>query len=345
MADTYHSPDRHIEQAGFTFEERFCPACDDFQWHVQREDEGWECLACRLRILRSIEGEHGSKRVPRSILPEPYQTAVRRELREIPTWKLREAYGKLTAGVPTGIELVERNRAYALSAIEEVLWERGKLPTKGSSSEVALIMPIVAAVIGALSLALGVMALTRSSPLGQRVYYQDGRYLLAVRFPGQWYELRDFVQPDNPDVVALYSQIGPDVWGCHDFLCRNIDYRRDTDEHWQFPSETLRGMGDCEDTSILLTSLLNNFTNAYVVLGDYQGYGHAWCQLDGQVLESTYTEARPVPDPGNYEPLVLFNNVEVYELYPGALADIFTLRRDEAAKLNLMAGVLGGVDG
>ncbi|GAI99964.1 unnamed protein product [marine sediment metagenome] len=73
------------------------------------------------------------ERIPRSILPEPYQAAVRRELRKIPTWKLQEAYGKLRAGVPTGIELVEQNRAYALSAIEEASWERGKLSTKGSS--------------------------------------------------------------------------------------------------------------------------------------------------------------------------------------------------------------------
>ena len=54
---------------------------------------------------------------------------ARRELRKIPTSKLQEAYGKLKAGEPTGIELVERDRAYAISAIEEVLWERGKLPT------------------------------------------------------------------------------------------------------------------------------------------------------------------------------------------------------------------------
>jgi len=184
---------------------------------------------------------------------------------------------------------------------------------------------------------LGLAALLRSS---QRVYYDGGRYLVSVRW-GQRYDLREFVQPDNPDVVESYSQIGPDVWGCLDFVCRNIDYTRDIGEHWQFPSETLRGAGDCEDTSILLASLLNNFTSAYVVLGAYQGYGHAWCQLDGQILESTYTQARPVTDLGNYEPLVLFNNVEVHELYPGALIDVFTRRRNEATKLNLMAGAIG----
>jgi len=62
-----------------------------------------------------------------SVIPEPYATIVRRELRKIPTWKLKEAYEKLKAGEVTGIELVEQNRAYAISAIEEILWERGKL--------------------------------------------------------------------------------------------------------------------------------------------------------------------------------------------------------------------------
>ena len=63
----------------------------------------------------------------RSILPEPYQRMVRKGLREMPTWKLREVYEKLKGGEPTGIELVEKNRAYAISAVGEVLWERGKL--------------------------------------------------------------------------------------------------------------------------------------------------------------------------------------------------------------------------
>lgn len=72
--------------------------------------------------LKERGGHHSST------IPEPYQTLVRIELRKMPTSKLQEAYGKLKAGEATGIELVERNRAYAISAIEEILWERGKLP-------------------------------------------------------------------------------------------------------------------------------------------------------------------------------------------------------------------------
>ena len=175
-----------------------------------------------------------------------------------------------------------------------------------------------------------------------RVYRQNGRYLVSVRYPGQRHDLREFVQPDNPDVVAVCSQVGPDPWSLYDFVCLNIDYRRDVGEFWAFPSEVLaRGTADCEDTANLLTSLLRRRgINAYTVLGDYQGYGHAWCQLGGQILETTYTSARPVADPTAYDPMVMFNNVEVLELYPGALDEVFSLRRNEGVKLNLMAEAL-----
>jgi len=166
-----------------------------------------------------------------------------------------------------------------------------------------------------------------------------------VRGPGQWNDIRDFVQPDNPDVLAVYSQFGPDPWSLYDFVCQ-ISYRsdvRNAGEFWQTPSETLaRREGDCEDTSNLLTSLLCcGGTTAYTVIGNYQGYGHAWCQVDGQILETTYTSARPVLDPQNYCPYCLLNDREVIELWTGALGEVFSLRRNEGVKLNLMAEAIG----
>ena len=177
--------------------------------------------------------------------------------------------------------------------------------------------------------------------LGHRAHYQDGRYLVSVRYPGQWYDVRKFVQPNNPDVLAVYSQYGPNYWSLYDFVCRNIDYRQDMGEFWQTPSETLRSRhGDCEDTSLLLCSMLQN---AHVALGTFQGYGHAWCQLNGEVLETTYSSARPVPNPQDYCPYIYFNNAQVIELWPGALGEVFELRRNEATKLNLMAKELEAV--
>lgn len=179
--------------------------------------------------------------------------------------------------------------------------------------------------------------------LGSRVQYRDGLYYVAVRNPGEWHEIREFIQPASPDIIAFYSQIGPDVWSCLDFVCRNISYRKDVGEFWQLPSETIAtGQGDCEDSAILLTSLLKNFTNAYVFLGNYQGWGHAWvASEDGEILEASYTEAKAVPDPEDYCPYVYFSDREVIELWPGALREVFELRRREATKLNLMAAALG----
>ncbi|MBA7693183.1 hypothetical protein ES703_101759 [subsurface metagenome] len=181
------------------------------------------------------------------------------------------------------------------------------------------------------------MCLFLSRSPSQRAYRQDGQYLVSVRYGG-WHDIREFIQPNNPDVIAVRSQVGSDPWSLFDFVCRNINYKRDIGEFWQTPSETLRGYGDCEDSSNLLTSLLRNFTNAYTVLGNYQGWGHAWVASgEGKILEATYTSARHVPDPQDYCPYILFNEQEVIELWPGALGEVFALGRDEATKLNLMA--------
>ncbi len=191
-------------------------------------------------------------------------------------------------------------------------------------------------------LTLEMLALSLSRPPGQRAYYLDGQYLVSVRYPGQWHDIREFIQPSNPDVLAVYSQFGPDPWSLYDFVCRNIDYRRDVGEFWQVPSETLASkLGDCEDTSLVLCSLLRNAINAHVALGIFQGYGHAWVELNGQILETTYTSARPVPDPEDYCTYVIFNDQEMIELWPDALEDIFSLRRSEVTKLNLIAEAIG----
>jgi len=205
------------------------------------------------------------------------------------------------------------------------------------------LVPLFSVGIGGLSIALTIMALMRSSSLGQRVYYQDGQYQVAVRYPGQWTFLQDFVQPNNPDVLAIFSQYGPDPWALYDFVCRYVDYRRDWGEFFQFPSETLRGHGDCEDTAFLISSLIRagGAPNCYVALGSLGELGHAWCLYNGQILETTYTSARPVSDPQDYCPYCMFNESEVSELWPGALGEVFHLSRDEATKLNLIAQALG----
>lgn len=95
---------------------------------------------------------------------------------------------------------------------------------------------------------------------------------------------------------------------------------------------------NCEDTSLLLASLLNNFSTSYVVLGEYLGYGHAWVQLDNQIFETTLSSPIIVNDPANYCAHAYFNEKIAIELWSGALEELFQLRRNELAKLRLIAG-------
>jgi hypothetical protein len=185
------------------------------------------------------------------------------------------------------------------------------------------------------------MAISR--PVDQRIYYQDGEYLVSVRFPGQWHDLREFITPLDAEVQRVLLETGYNLEDCFDFVCRNTRYQSDIGEFWKFPSETLRdGAGDCEDSTFAFVSLAQNFDpDVWAILGDYMGFGHAWATRNGVLYETTYTSARQVKDPQNYRTLVAFNQHDVCEVYPGALAELFGLERDEKVKLNLMAEAVG----
>jgi len=36
-----------------------------------------------------------------------------------------------------------------------------------------------------------------------KVHYEDGQYLVSVRRPNEWHELREFVQPSNPNIINI----------------------------------------------------------------------------------------------------------------------------------------------
>jgi len=189
----------------------------------------------------------------------------------------------------------------------------------------------------------GVQSIFRAqSALGawQRIAYQDGEYLVAVRGGyDEWHDIKEFVQPLDPMVQSICQEIGPDWWECYRYICEQIDYARERGEFWRWPAETLKGKGDCEDTSILLASILRNFTDAFVVIGTYCGFGHAWVELDKTILETTLSEPFMVTDPENYHPYFYFNDQVACEIWPGALGEILaTVRRNQFAKARLMAG-------
>ena len=67
-------------------------------------------------------------------------------------------------------------------------------------------LPVVSTSIGVLSAVMGIMAL-RSRSLAQRVSYEDSQYLISVRYPGQWRDIREFVTPYTPEVQQIYQEV------------------------------------------------------------------------------------------------------------------------------------------
>jgi hypothetical protein len=40
-----------------------------------------------------------------------------------------------------------------------------------------------------------------------KVHYQGNEYLVSVRNPGEWHELREFIQPANPDILRIVGNL------------------------------------------------------------------------------------------------------------------------------------------
>ena len=118
----------------------------------------------------------------------------------------------------------------------------------------------------------------------------------------------DFVTPDDPSVQAVAREIVAKLGEgdnptsrlreAYNYVALNVRYVTDTkvfgfEEVWQKPSSTLqRGLGDCEDLSFLLCSLLQALgVRSRVVFGEYAGQGHAWVEASadsvGGILETT----------------------------------------------------------
>lgn len=118
----------------------------------------------------------------------------------------------------------------------------------------------------------------------------------------------DFITPEDPAITALAQEIRSKLGEqdsltarlreAYNYVTANVKYVVDMkafgyEEVWQKPTSTLkRGVGDCEDLSFLLCSLLLALgVQARVVFGGYNGEGHAWVEAGagdvGGILETT----------------------------------------------------------
>ncbi len=173
---------------------------------------------------------------------------------------------------------------------------------------------------------------------------------------GERSDIREFIIPNGYEIDQVYNQFSnlpeadriAELWG---WVCVNIDYpftrrgaatdlhvmqcwewdnyplvgrifRRtfSSEDYWQTPAETIAwGIGDCEDSSVLLCSLLRRFLpedKVFVSLGFVGDYGHAWVECDGQYLETTldYLPSNPpiITDEGGPRSQAKFNDKVCY---------------------------------
>lgn len=110
---------------------------------------------------------------------------------------------------------------------------------------------------------------------------------------------RLYITPNDPVIQQTLKKIVknpliPDWIEIRDWVANNIEYRYDnvvygTSEYWQLPRETLSlKTGDCEDFSILLTTLYRAIgwdkREVHVVVGEKDGDRHAWVKLDVDII-------------------------------------------------------------
>ena len=147
-------------------------------------------------------------------------------------------------------------------------------------------------------------------------------FVVRKRFPGEEWDIRQFVQPLTPGVRRIAARLPKEnfVRAAWEWVVKNIRYpygpretedrhtleayikpdgsprfRVTVDDFWSFPAETLAfGEGDCEDATFLLVSILRTRLPAdmvYATIGIFKNFGHAWVTvMDGKtplVLETT----------------------------------------------------------
>ena len=139
-----------------------------------------------------------------------------------------------------------------------------------------------------------------------------------VRHDGQYHPIRQLVTPDDPEVreiARVLVQAEDYISACQDFVNSFTTYRGEIGDFWATPAETLGARaGDCDDSSILLCSLLRNYIapeDVFCAVGEWSGGGHMFVAMLGEngrnrIIESTAPSSRPVR--GNYKVMALFND-------------------------------------
>jgi hypothetical protein len=159
---------------------------------------------------------------------------------------------------------------------------------------------------------------------GKLKFYSE--LLANVRNDGQYYPIRSLVQVDDSEVreiARVLTQADNFTEAVHEFVNSFTSYRREIGDFWALPSEMLGARaGDCDDSSILLCSLLRNYLppeKVFVGFGvwsvDGSQDGHAWVVVQAEdgtdmVLESTAHPRKTLR--GKYILDAMFNDQYVF---------------------------------
>ncbi|GAI76816.1 unnamed protein product, partial [marine sediment metagenome] len=105
---------------------------------------------------------------------------------------------------------------------------------------------------------------------------------------------------------------------------------------WRTPRETLekRYGVDCDDSAILLCSILRNYIapeDVYCAIGDLDGEGHMWIVTansngEDRIIEATAPSSRPVK--GKYNLYAIFNDQHCFS-YPEGIRQFCLLPAEQ----------------
>ena len=166
----------------------------------------------------------------------------------------------------------------------------------------------------------------KSSIVGNGIFSQYKDILAKVRGDGKYHSVLKLVQPDDPDVrdIARALVEAPNfISAAQEFVHTFTSYAGEQGDYWAIPAEMLASRhGDCDDSSILLCSILRNFIPAdqvYCAFGIWneggRPEGHMWVITGGtngedQIIESTASYRRP--NKGSYVIYGIFNDINAF---------------------------------
>jgi len=174
--------------------------------------------------------------------------------------------------------------------------------------------------------------------LGLRLYGDLGA---KVRNDGRLYSIKALVQPQSPvvrRVAEVLYRANDFVVAAWDFVHSFTEYKREAGDFWAMPEEMLTARkGDCDDSSILLCSILRCYIPAdsvYCAVGTWRNggssEGHMWVVMEGDDGEDRILESTAGPGVelhGHYDLMALFNDqyalatnegLEEFDLVPAA---------------------------